>query len=315
MKYYNKILKWKFLARLISASQKIVLPGFDGIPLYDVAVFFIKGLFEGNISTRASAIAYNFFLALFPMILVFFGLLPFIPIPDFQETLFELIREMIPKSIFSIVESTIFDILKRPRGGLLSFTFIMALYFSTNGFGSIIEAFNSTFHTMETRTWIKQKLISLLLFFITTIILLIAIVIVTLGNYIMVFLQDQHIIDCKVVIYMVDIGRWIIIVGIMFFSISFIYFLGPAKKSKFQFISAGSTLATFLSLGAALGFNVYVMNFSSYNALYGSIGTLLIILLWLFFNSIILLIGFELNASIKSAGTKSKNGHIHLELS
>jgi membrane protein len=90
-----------------------------------------------------------------------------------------------------------------------------------------------------------------------------------------------------------------------FFTISFIYYLAPAKASKFRFISAGSTLATVLALGASIGFNFYVQNFSSYNALYGSIGTLLIVLVWIYFNSIILLIGFELNASIYSAGKEN----------
>lgn len=314
MKYFEKILKWKSTTRLINASRKIVLPGFDGIPLYDVAVFFMKGLFEGNINNRASAIAYNFFLALFPMILVLFGLIPFIPVPNFQDTLFELIREITPKSTFTLVESTIFDILNRPRGGLISFTFILALYFSANGFASIIDAFNNTYHTIETRSWIKMKLIALVMLLITGTILFLAIALIIAGSFMMVFLQDRHIIEGKAVIYLLEAGRWIIMVGIMFFSISFIYYLGPAKKSKFQFISAGSTLATALSIAAAVGFNIYVLNFSSYNALYGSIGTLLIILLWLYFNSIILLIGFELNASIKSAGTKGKKGNIHHEL-
>lgn len=299
------IFKNKYVLKLANATKKIVLPGFDGLSLYEVASFFIKGIFQGSITARASSIAFSFFLAIFPMILVFFTLIPFIPIENFQATLLNFIDSLTPDSTEAIINQTLSDIIERPRGGLLSLTFVLTLFFATNGFSSVIEAFNNTYHSIETRTWVKQKLVALLMFFIVSIILILSIVLLTTGTAFIKYLYAQDLLNSNFQGYLLEGVRWILLLGMFFFTISFVYYLAPAKASKFRFISAGSTLATILALIATLGFNFYVQNFSSYNALYGSIGTLLIVLMWIYFNSIILLIGFELNASIQSARRKN----------
>lgn len=276
------------------------------MPLYDVASFFFKGIFEGSLTARASSIAFSFFLAIFPMIIVFFTLIPFIPIDNFQEQLLNLIDNFTPDTAEAIIRTTLIDIISRPRGGLLSITFVLALIFATNGFDSVIEAFNNTYHTIETRTWIKQKLISTLLFLIISVIIIVSITLITTGTVALKFLVEQEILTSWLTFYLLYIVKWIVLIAMFFFTISFIYYLGPAKASKFRFISAGSSLATFLSVAASVGFNFYVQNFSKYNALYGSIGTLLIILIWIYFNAIIILIGFELNASIQQASRKKE---------
>jgi len=295
------ILRFKPVLFFLQLTKKITLPGFEGMPLYDVARFFYQGIRKSSLTTRASSISFSFFLAIFPMIIVFFTLIPFIPIPDFQDMVLNFINNIIPDQAEELIHSTLVDIIQRPRGKLLSVTFILAIIFATNGFSSIIEAFNSTYHTIETRSWIKQKLISSLLLFIISLILIIAIVLLVASSLMLDFLVEKRILTSMLTVYLLLAGKWIILIGLFFFTISFIYYLGPAKSSKFRFISAGSSLATFLTLIATVGFNFYVSNFSSYNALYGSIGTLLIVLIWIYFNAIILLIGFELNASIHSA--------------
>ncbi|MEZ5083373.1 MAG: YihY/virulence factor BrkB family protein [Bacteroidales bacterium] len=291
----------RIILKFLKFTKRIVLPGFDNMPLYDVAKFFIEGIFKGSITSRASSIAFSFFLALFPMIIVFFTLIPFVPIDNFQSILLKFIETITPDSTEQIINQTLIDIIERPRGGLLSVTFFLALVFATNGFDSVIEAFNNTYHSMETRSWFKQKLISTLLFLIIGLILVISIALLTTGTYVFKFLTAHNIINSYLTFYLLESVKWIILISMFFFSISFIYYLAPAKESKFRFISAGSSLATFLALAASIGFNYYVQNFSSYNALYGTIGTLLIILVWIYFNAVILLIGFELNASIKQA--------------
>ncbi|MCB0823388.1 MAG: YihY/virulence factor BrkB family protein [Bacteroidales bacterium] len=302
------LLKYKFIRNLIRFSKRIVLPGFDGIPLFEVARFFIEGIFKGSITSRASSIAFSFFMAVFPMIIVFFTLIPFIPIENFHEILLNFIQNVTPDQTEAVIRQTVEDIIERPRGGLLSLTFFLALFFATNGFDSIIDAFNKTWHTMETRSWVKQKLTSALLFFIASIIVIISISLLTGGSIFFKFLLDKGILGSNLAYYLLEAAKYIILTAMFFFTISFIYYLAPAKDSKFRFISAGSSLATFLALAASIGFNFYVSNFSSYNALYGSIGTLLIILVWIYFNSIILLIGFELNASIQQAGKTNNSG-------
>ena len=298
---WEKILDSKPVTKIIYRLKKMVLPGFDGIPIYDVGVFFVRGVINGSLSSRASSIAFSFFLAIFPMIITFFTLIPFIPIKDFHVVLLDLIEQITPSTANDIISETLTDIINRPRGGLLSFSFVLTLIFATNGIDNLIQAFNVTYHTIETRTLVKQRLIAILLFFIISVILVISIGLITVGSSIINYLFDHHLLTNWLTYFLLQAVKWVILVANLFFTISFIYYLAPAKDSKFRFISAGSTLATILSIVTMLGFNFYVQNFSSYNALYGSIGTLLIILLWIYINAFILLIGFELNASIQGA--------------
>lgn len=268
------------------------------MPFYDVMKFFFTGLIKGSVTTRASAISFNFFMALFPAIIVLFTIIPYVPVEGFQDSLLELMKNLIPQKIYGTVEDTLFDIVNRPRGGLLSVGFLLTLYFSTNGVNSIIEAFNQTYHTIETRSFIKQQLISIALVFILALLLIVAILLVTIGPIIITWLDEHDFIRGRYTYEIIVASKWIIIVFMFLFMYSFLYYMAPARKKDFRFISAGSTMASLLTILTSVGFNYYVNNFSRYNTLYGSIGTLLIFLLWIYFNSIILLLGFELNASI-----------------
>jgi membrane protein len=287
-------------------SRRIIVPGMDGLPLYDVAVFFIRGLRMGAINMRASSLSFSFFLALFPGVIFFFTLLPYIPIHDLNEQVMALLATLLPENATEAVRDTIEDITTKKRGGLLSVGFVFALYFSTSGITSIIQAFNQTYHTIDPRKIVVQRLIAIALVIILSILVISAIALMTLGSVTIDLLQEYHIIKGLYEIQMLILLKWAAISLMIFFGISFLYFLAPARKSRFRFFSAGSTLATLGTLGTCLLFNWYINNFTRYNALYGSIATLIILLLWIYFNANILLIGFELNASIQSA----KNSHL-----
>ena len=292
-----------FLKKL---SQQIKPLGFSGLSIYDVAIFFWKGLMEGAITTRASSLAFNFFLAFFPSIIVFFTLIPYIPIEGLQETLMELLGSVLPPSTNEITFQTLEDIINNPRGGLLSIGFILALYFSTNGINSLIEAFNSSYHIREIRPLIQQRILSLGLTLLLSIMLIIAIGLIIFGTVVVNYLVSAEIITTSaadLIIY----GKWMVMLAMLFFGISILFHLGPALKSKWKLFSPGSIFATIFIIITSIGFNYYIQNFSQYNKIYGSIGTLMIILLWMYFNSIILLTGFELNASISNAKKKSEN--------
>ena len=300
----SRLLKSNLVASGEKFLRKLVIPGFEGMPVYNVAEFFIRGLQKGALSMRAAAFSYNFFLALFPAIIFFFTIIPYIPIAGFQDNLLELLQNFIPKKAFDAVEETLFDIVKRPHGGLLSVGFILAMYFSTNGIHSLIEAFNQTRHTLETRSWIKQRLVSILLVFILSLLVIIAIVLITFGPVALAFLVKHRILRMSFSYYLIIAGKWIISSAMLFFAFSFLYYMAPAAKSRFSFITAGSTLSTVLTILASVGFNYYVNSISKYNTLYGSIGTLIIIMVWIYFNAMIVLIGFELNVSIRNAKRK-----------
>ncbi len=287
--------------------RKIKLPGFDHVPLLDVVLFFWNGIVNGAISTRASGIAFSFFLAIFPAIIFFFTLIPYIPFENFQAELLLMIQGFLPQAAFTTVEDTINDIVLHKRGDLLSFGFIAALVFSTNGIAAMISAFNATVNSFESRPWIGQRLISLLLAVIFVILVTIAVGMIMFSRYMFEFLQQHHIIQQTATFYLIYAGKWIIVLALFFIAISFLYYLAPAKKIKWQFISAGSSLATILIIVTSIGFSYYINNFGQYNKLYGSIGTIMVVLLWLYINSFVLLIGFELNTSIQNARMKKKH--------
>jgi membrane protein len=291
-----------FISKRINILTKRVkqmkLPFFDGIPLYDVAIFFWKGIVDGAISTRASAIAFNFILAIFPAIIFVFTLIPYIPIAHFQQQLLILLQSILPHNAYLAIEGTIQNIITQPRGGLLSFGFLAAFFFSTNGIVSVITAFNGTIHTIETRSWINQRFVALVLAIILTFLTTLSVALITLSQTLTKFLVKSGFLKSNFTFYLLLGGKWLIICLLFFFSYAFLFYLAPARKTKFRFISAGGTLATLLTIITTIGFSYYINNFGKYNTLYGSIGTLVVVMLSFYFNALILLIGFELNVSI-----------------
>jgi membrane protein len=296
-----KMLDRPFPGRIIAFSKRIVLPGFDGMPLYDVMKFFIRGVWEGTLSSRAAAISFSFFMAIFPMLVFFFTIIPMIPIANFQNALLGLIRELIPSATFLTVEETIRDVVTQPHTGWFSISFLLTFYFSTNGIHSIMEAFNQTYHSLETRSWIRVRLVSLLLLVIFSVMLILSIGLISFGTRALFQILPATFLSSRFFVILLVIVQWLVTVSFLFFGISMLFYLAPARRRHFRFISAGATLATILVILTTLGFNIYVNNFSRYNILYGSIGTLLVVLLWIYVNSISILLGFELNASIFQA--------------
>jgi len=296
-----------FWERILAKAKKVSFPGFEGMALYDVMVFFWRSIVDGALSTRASAIAFSFFVAIFPAIIFLFTLIPFIPVDNFQDNLFLLIKDIVPANAFNAIEGTVMDILKVQRGDLLSLGFFMALIFSTNGFASMMTAFDASLHSFERRTWVGQRLIALLLLVILTVLITVAIALITYGQNFINYLAANGYLKDQFTIYTLSVAKWFVILILFFIANSFLYFLAPAKKTKWRFITAGSTLSTILSILTFIGFSYYINHFGQYNKLYGSIGTLLVIMLLMYLMSMILLIGFELNASIKEAVKQSRS--------
>lgn len=299
-KIVQKIVDSKLVQTPLNISQKLVLPGFDGLPVYDVISFFIEGLQKNSLTTRASSLAFKFFLAIFPSIIFLFSIIPYIPINNFKIELFELIRTSLPTEAYKMVSSTIEELMYDKHGSILSFGFIFAFYLASNGVNSMILAFNETAHTDNKSSFIETRLRSLLILFIILILMIVAIGLIVFSAPIIHYLTSHDYIH-GYTIYILKAVKAIILLIVFFTGISSIYYFGKIKKLKFRFISAGSTLATLLSILLSSGFAYYVNHFGTYNEVYGAIGTLMVIMLWLYFNSLVLLIGFELNASISHA--------------
>jgi len=281
--------------------RKLVLPGFEGVPISQVITFVIKGFRKGVLVTRASSIAFNLLLALIPASIFLFTLIPFIPIQNFQQELIKLFENILPSNTYNFLETSIVDIVTHKSTGLLLFMFIATVIFSTNGIHAVIHAFVVSAHTFKTRSWLNQRKISVVLLLIVIFMISTAGFLLIFGKFTVNRLVALNIIKRHFVIHILISLRWILIILLLFLAISFLYYFAPAKKTGFKFFSPGSTLATLLFILTSLGFSAYVNNFGQYNKLYGSVGTLMVILIWLYLNSIAILIGFELNVSIMAA--------------
>lgn len=281
--------------------RQLVLPGFDGIPISQVISFVIKGLRKGVLVTRASSIAFNLLMAMLPASIFLFTLIPFVPIPNFQEESVRLFENILPSNAYHYLENTIIDIVTHKSGGLLIFMFFATVVFSTNGIHALIHAFVVSAHSFKPRTWVNQRKISIILLVIVVLMISAAGFLAIFGKLAMNRLAQMQMIHKNVVFYLLVFLKWILIVSLLFVAISCLYYLAPAKRSEFRFFSPGSTIATFLFILSSLGFSSYVNSFGQYNRLYGSIGTLMVVLIWLYLNSIAILIGFELNVSINEA--------------
>jgi len=294
----------RLLALLRRSTQTITLPLFDGLSLYDVAIFFWKGIYQGAVTSRAASISFSFFLALFPGVIFVFTLIPFIPIDGFQHELFRLLRDVLPPNSFDAAYSTITDILTIKRGDLLGITVTAALFFATNGTLALIGNFGQTIHHLNVRGFWSQYLAAFWLTLALALLLIGGIAVLALGE-----VWIPTLIPGESGLWIAALARWVVLLGLVLFAISLLFYYGPMRSAPWRFISPGALLATVLVWLTSYLFGIYVTDFSRYNQLYGSIGTLIIIQLWIYVNAIGLIIGFELNASMARAKKDAYTGN------
>ena len=311
----NTLRKLSVIIKLaVRKAKRVSFIGFEGVPIFDVVSFFLRGITRGSITTRASAVAFDFFVAIFPTIIFVFTLIPYIPVENFQEQLLALIEGILPETAFELVESTLVDVVSQRNWGMLSFGFIAAVFFAHNGMSALIDSFNASYHSIESRSFLDQHMIALMLTFILPAIVALGVLLLLFGQFGLGFLVEKEILQLNFTYYLFVVIRWLVIVCLFFFSISFLYYLAPASRTKFRFFSTGSVMATVAILVTSIVFSYFVNNFGQYNKLYGSIGSLLALMIWIFFNAIGLIVGFELNASIASAKSKMSDSDRIIEL-
>ncbi|MGB0851160.1 MAG: YihY/virulence factor BrkB family protein [Bacteroidia bacterium] len=304
MKLKEKILaKLTILDRFLDRKLKNVsFPGFKGRSIYHVGKFFAKGLFQEDLNLRASSLAFNFFIAIFPLIIFLFTLIPYIPIENLEGLITGFIQKFLPANAFEFLNETIQDIVTTEHAGLLSFGFIAALYFASNGFASMISAFDSGLDAKMQRNWFDVRLKSTLLLILVVSILLTTISLSIFFTYGVDVVDNQVHMNDQIARFLLTAVEYILTVSLIYFIFSSLYYFGSNKGTEWRFFSIGSTLGTILSIITTYGFRLYVENFNSYNKLYGSVGTLLVLLILIYVNCFVVLIGFELNRSIDKAG-------------
>ena len=285
---------------LSEKSKKIILPGFDGVPLFDVIMFFKEQIARVGLTERASAISYNFIMSIPPTCLFLFTLIPQLPFvrrAQVKRQLHTIIRDIIPadtynRNIISFVDS----FFKQDHIALLSFGFLLLIFFASNGMMGLMRSFNKNYIGFEKRTGLNTRLVAIKLTFINMGLLLGCLLLLILQSAVLKWLG----IKSQFVLNVIGVFRWLFIISLIFYAIAFIYKYAPAIQKRWRLSSPGAILATFLSILTTLGFSIFVNNFGKYNALYGSIGTIIVLMIIIYINSLVLLIGYELNVSIHS---------------
>lgn len=295
------IRRTSLFRRLVALSKILVLPGFEGLPLYDVIKFFLKETKSKSLGDRAAAISFNFLLSIPPFFIFLFTLVPFIPMKSIEPTLYRLAEDVTPNyNTYMIVRNMIHDFLYTNRTGLLSIAFLMAFFYSSNGLMGIMRSFNKMQPGFRQRKWWQTRLLALQLTAVLVLLLLITVVLIIAQGAILRYIFNVLDVHNAFIRNSANIVRWLLIVMLFFSILAVIYRFAPATTKRWKFITAGSTFATLLMILVTLGFSYFVNNFVNYNQIYGSIGTILILMLFIYFNSFILLVGFELNASIRT---------------
>ena len=287
--------KWRIL------SERIKPIGFEGLSLYAVGNFFLEGLKEGALTIRGAAIAFRLFLAFFPAILVMLSLIPLVPIVHFQENLFFSIEEVLPGDTFALFEKTIEDLIINKHNQVLSVSFLVGLFFASNSINAILSGFNGSVNLERKGGLLKTRLYSLGVLFVMAAVVFVCMALITLSEVIFDYGFAHIDMNASLAQFLVASVRYIIIITLIYSVVTLLYNVGNLDAKRFKFFSAGASLTTMFFLVSTIGFAIYLNNFGNYNELYGTLGTLVVLLVWLDFNCLILLLGFELNASISKA--------------
>ena len=288
----TSILNW-----LEKKSKAIILPGLEGLSLYDLGEIYTVGIVKGTFSTRASSIAFSFFMAIFPFLLFILNLIPFVWfIDDFHLKLLAFLDSLLPPQTSSFFNEIFFDIFNTPRAGLLSFVFVLSIFLMTNGINAIFTGFEYSYHTHINRSIIRQYFVALGVSLIIAFMLLIAVIVVFYLTYIIENLEAIGVFSDSLM--WAQIGRYVVFILIIYNAVATLYYFGTKEGRQSRYFSIGAVFTMVLILITTFLFKIYIENFSSYNELYGSIGVLLILMLYIWLNANILLLGFELNASI-----------------
>lgn len=299
----NRLKNSPVLKPIIELIDSVKLPGFNGFSFFDLIEMYFLGIVKGALTARAGSISFSFFMAIFPFLLFILNLIPFIPIDNLDSIVLDFIEILLPndsQGFFSVIFQ---DIQDKPRGGLLSSVFLLSIILTANGVSAIFAGFEESYHIEFSRNFFKQYLYSMGVAVLLACTLLIAVIVaVYFEIYIYNNIKDllQNTLDW------IRIGQSLFYILLTYFSVSILYYFGTIEGRKSKFFSPGALMTTSLIMLTTWFFGIYIENFSTYNQLYGSIGALLIFMLYIWLNSNVLLLGFELNATLMRLKNKVK---------
>ncbi len=296
-----RVKAWPIWNTIRAKLDAIIVHREKEISLWTVMLLFRRQMRRNHIQSQSNGVAFNFTLALFPSIIFLFTLIPYIPVHDLNGQIMLLLSQVLPQTIFEAAASTIADIIGKQRGGLLSFGFLMALYLSTNGTMALMDAFNRCYRTRESRSPILRRLTAVVLTLVISLVLVAGLVLMSTGKVLEEYVHTLGLLDPDTTYYILRVAQYLLFIFLFLVAVAILYVYAPAVHKRWRFFSIGAVASTVMMVLVSMGFAYYLNNFATYNKVYGSIGTLIGLMLWLKFISMVLLVGFEINASIDAA--------------
>ena len=292
----QKIEKIPVIRNIMHGAKRVKLPFLEGLSLYDLLEIYIIGIVEGAITYRAGAVAFSFFMALFPFALFILNLIPYIPIDGFQQDFLKFLEDSVPPNTYEAIASIINDILNNSYQGLLSSGFLLSIFLMANGLNAILGGFESSHHVIIKRGFLRQYMVALGMSVVLSLLLLVTVATTVIFE---VFIQTTKLDNVfSDSIHIIELSRYGFLMLMILITSSILLKFGTKESKKTSFISIGSVFTTILIILSSYIFGIWVVKFSQYNELYGSIGTLLIMMFYIWLNCMVLLLGFELNTSI-----------------
>ena len=313
--FIHSFLYRRWVRESLYFLQHFSLPGNKGVPLYDVLRYFLVGTFNGDINQRAKGLAYSFLTALPPLMIFFFTLVAYFPVDGLQDELLSQLGGIVPAKIMGPLTDTVNDVMGHRHSTLMSIGFISSIILAANGMNGVISSLNFANRSVEKRPWLQRYLLCIMMVFVMYVLIVLVLCLLIGHKYLLQLIFSQGWMNItKANTLLFNVGRWVLLSFATLFAVSFIYYWAPVKRQRVGFFSAGSVLATGMFFVLSWGLGLYLNNFSRYNLLYGSIGTLLMLMFWIYFNCIVLLVGYELNISIYNGTTQKKSREAAIQI-
>ena len=284
--------------RLKKILEDLIVPGFHGLSALEMITFFWEGIQKGSIITRASAISFKIILALAPTFILLLTLIPFIPIDDFQENVLFGIKALLPPQTYHLVEDTLNGLVRQKHSTFLSISFLLGIYYASNSINAMLQGLRESHFLVKRQNALQQRIYSIVLLLVLPVFLGTALLVQTLSKTAVDWMIARDWITEGIEVVLLLLAKWVAVALLLILAISTLYNIANAETKKWMIISPGALFASIGIIVASQGFAFYVNNFGQFNRFYGSLTAVIILLLWIYFNNVILLLGFELNVSI-----------------
>jgi membrane protein len=291
-KYLKKIKRLKSLRSRLSAFP-------ERQTWREIALKTWDRLFEDEVFGRSAQLAYYWLFSLFPLLILLTGLLAFSPLFSNLNRWLNLMDSVLPPQAFALVKTTSYEIISQQQHGLLSFSFLVVLWASSSGMGAVITSLNKAFNASQSRPWWKERLLAILLTLGLTFFIIIALMLIFFGDQISALVARAY--DFGSIFTVIwNTGQWLVVILFVLLGVELIYYFAPNIKQRWEFFTPGAMFALVLWLLISFVFRFYVSHFANYNAFYGALGSVMVLMLWLYLTSVAILVGGVINSITRS---------------